>query len=59
MSTTLLFWILMLAWLGLILRTALPSLSEPAKRPEAFAALILFVLLVLLGWERFGPAVHR
>lgn len=52
MSRGLLFWIIVLLWLvfGLWLSWGTPLYMG--------GAIIVFVLLVLLGWQVFGPPVH-
>lgn len=50
MTFTLIYWVLMLIWLVLGLRAA-----------RAFATsgdLLLFILLLILGWKIFGTPVH-
>ena len=53
MPIGLIFWVLMLLWLvfGFI-----PQQPGPLRYG---GTLILFILLFLLGWAAFGPAVHR
>jgi hypothetical protein len=47
------FWILMLIWLVWGLWTTWPN-------PQGWASgnLVLFILLLLLGWHAFGPPIH-
>jgi len=49
------FWILMLLWaiFGIFPR------YNPANRTLLAGDLLLFVLLVLIGWHNFGPALHN
>jgi hypothetical protein len=54
MSIGLLFWILMILWL---LCGPWPFWGPNSTRPFAFH-FIGFVLLALLGWKVFGPALH-
>lgn len=53
MTISLCYWILMLIWL---FWANWPTDGVPftPNRP----ALLLFVLLVLLGWKTFGPPIH-
>lgn len=53
MSIGLLFWILILLWLILGIMRA--GNDWKAHIPNT----ILFILLVLLGWMVFGPALHK
>jgi uncharacterized membrane protein YbhN (UPF0104 family) len=53
MSFGLLFWILMLFWLLLGLWQSWPNWQGWVP-PN----LLLFVLLLLLGWRAFGPPIH-
>ena len=52
MTLGLAFWILMLIWLafGIYTNRATPF--------NAGGDLLLFILLVLLGWKAFGPPIH-
>jgi len=55
MSFALVFWIVMLLWLvfGFWTRNnANPKLTVGGN------ALIVFVLLLLVGWKVFGPPIH-
>lgn len=54
MSISLLFWVLMLFWLifGLV-----PTWPITNYRPLA-GNVILFILIGILGWKVFGPALH-
>jgi len=54
MSISLIFWVLMLMWLVFGLWSNWP-LTGP--KPVA-GTLLLFILLALLGWKVFGPAIH-
>jgi len=57
MTLGLIFWILMLIWFvfGLIVHFGL------VVGPYAIGAnaVLLFILFLLLGWQVFGPPVHR
>lgn len=53
MSFGLCYWILMLLWLVF----SLWSNWGPGWKPVG-GSLLLFILLVLLGWKVFGPPIH-
>lgn len=57
MSIALLFWILMILWFFFGLWSSWP-LTSASARPLG-GGLVLFVLLAILGWQVFGPAIHR
>lgn len=57
MSFALVYWILMLLWLVFGLWGAWPAGPNPNYKPIG-GNLLLFVLLVILGWHAFGPPVH-
>jgi len=50
------FWLLMILWLLFGIWAFWPSGGGGNFRPLGFNAL-LFVLLALLGWQTYGPAV--
>lgn len=52
MTISLVFWILMLLWLVL----GLSAVRYPNLGPAG--NLLLFLLLLLLGWKLFGPPIH-
>lgn len=52
MTLGLAYWILMLVWLAFGIYT------NRAALPAAGGDLLLFILLVLLGWKEFGPPIH-
>lgn len=56
MTFGLAFWILMLLWL------VLGYVCAPSANPPGFRAyvpnLILFILLLLVGWKLFGAPLH-
>jgi len=56
MSMALIFWILMLIWAVFGLWSSWP-LSAATAKPQA-GNLLLFILLVLLGWAVFKAPVH-
>jgi hypothetical protein len=53
MSFGLMFWILMLIWLFWGVWHSWPNWQGWAP-----SNLLLFVLLLLLGWKTFGPPIH-
>ncbi len=55
MSIGLVFWILMLIWLVFGSWTVWQT---PNQWPIFGGNLLLFVLLLLLGWHDFGPPIH-
>jgi hypothetical protein len=52
MSLGLAYWILMLLWLVLDIWRGWPNY------PLIGGSLLLFILLVILGWHAFGPPIH-
>lgn len=56
MSFALLFWVLMLLWLIFGIWANFPL--DPNKSKILGGHIGLFILLLLLGWKVFGPAVH-
>lgn len=56
MSFKLIFWVLMLIWV------VFGYFGAPEPGPARYkfwgGNLLLFVLLLILGWEAFGPPVH-
>lgn len=52
MSFGLIYWILMLLWLVFGLWSSWPNYKASGGN------LLLFILLLLLGWKVFGPPVH-
>jgi hypothetical protein len=57
MSFGLLFWILMILWLVFGLWTNWPAAVQGQYGPFG-GNLLLFILLLLLGWAVFGAAFH-
>ncbi len=57
MTTQLLFWVLMLLWLILGIAPTFPRGTDAKYWPFA-GSLLLFILIGLLGWKVFGPAIH-
>jgi len=57
MPIGLLFWILMILWIVLDVRSSYPY---PAGMAPYYAgrSLLLVILLGLLGWHEFGPALR-
>ncbi len=58
MSIGLVFWILMLIWLVFGSYTTW-TVKGPDGWPLLGGNLLLFVLLLLLGWHDFGPPIHN
>jgi len=62
MSFPLVYWILMLLWLVFGLWSNWPATPGTPGAPRVFrplgGTLLLFVLLILLGWKNFGPPIH-
>jgi len=56
MSIALVYWILMLLWLVFGIWSGWP-MTGANVRPLG-GTLLLFILLVLLGWRAFGPPIH-
>ena len=54
MSFGLVFWILMLLWLFF----SWPGNPTVGAWGPWGGSLLLFVLLLLLGWHEFGPPIH-
>ena len=52
MTLGLAYWILMLVWLAFGIYT------NRAALPAAGGDLLLFILLVLVGWRLFGAPIH-
>lgn len=57
MSLGLAFWVIMLVWLIFGLAWNWPGAAIGAYGPLG-NALLLFALLLLLGWHVFGPPLH-
>lgn len=57
MSFGLVYWIIMLIWLLFGLWSSWPV--GPANGRMVGGHLILFILLVLLGYKVFGPPIHQ
>lgn len=57
MSMGLLFWVLMLFWLIFGLWTNWPAISGGQYGPFGHS-LLLFILLLLLGWHAFGAPIR-
>lgn len=58
MTLNLLFWILMLLWLVFGIVPTFPRGEKPVYWPFA-GSVLMFVLVGLLGWQTFGPAIHH
>jgi hypothetical protein len=57
MTMGLLFWILMLFWLIFGVWRDWPGISAGNYAPLG-SSLLLFVLMLLLGWASFGPPIR-
>jgi hypothetical protein len=57
MSIGLVFWILMLLWLVFGLWQNWPGVQAGQWHPLG-GSLLLFILLLLLGWHAFGPPIR-
>lgn len=57
MSLGLAFWIGMFIWLIFGLWSNWPAAGQPRNFRPAGGALLLFILLVFLGWHAFGPPI--
>lgn len=55
MTAGLAYWILMLVWLVFSAWAAWPA--GPGGWKSGGPSLLLFILLVLLGWRTFGPPI--
>ena len=57
MTLGLAYWVLMLVWLvfGFLLHFGYVAGAYGAGVNE----LLLFILFLLLGWQTFGPPIHR
>jgi hypothetical protein len=55
MSLGIIYWILIIIWLvfGLVVGSGYVAISPVG------GTLLLFILFVLIGWQVFGPPVHR
>lgn len=53
MTFSLLYWLLMVIWLVLGVWQ-----SWPIKAKESSGTLLLYALMVLVGWKVFGPPIH-
>lgn len=58
MSLGLIFWILMLIWLVFGLYINYWAATSPPNHYLIGGNLMLFILLLLLGWQAFGPPIH-
>lgn len=57
MSLGLVFWILMLVWLVFGIWSAWPTIKEGGIKNSG-GTLLLFILLLVLGWKTFGAPIH-
>ena len=53
------FWVLMLLWLVFGFMWNWPGNTYAGAYGPIGNTLLLFVLLALLGWHDFGPALHN
>lgn len=58
MSFALLYWLIMLFWLVFGLWSNWPAPNAPAGYKPMGGTLLLFILLVLLGWKVFNAPLH-
>jgi hypothetical protein len=58
MTIGLLFWVIMIIWLLFGLWSNWPSTPGAAGFRGIGGTLIEWILLALLGWKVFGPAIH-
>jgi hypothetical protein len=58
MSFALVYWILMLFWIAFGLWSNWPATGTVGGFRSLGNTLLLFILLLLLGWKIFGPPVH-
>lgn len=58
MTFGLCYWILMLLWLVFGLWSNWPAAGQPHNLRPVGGTLLLFILLVLLGWKTFGAPIH-
>jgi hypothetical protein len=54
MTLSILFWVIMIVWLLFGLWIAWPAGPRPIGN-----VVLIWVLLAILGWQVFGPAIHR
>lgn len=59
MTLGLCFYILMLLWLVFGLYWSWPAPNTPFPVGPVGGTVLLFLLLLLLGWSEFGPPLHR
>lgn len=57
MTISLLFWVIMLIWLIFGLYTNWPA--SGTKAWPMGGHIVLWILLALLGWDVFGPAIRN
>lgn len=58
MSFELIYWILMLIWLVFGFLAGRGAPDAPGRYRLWGGNLLLFILLVILGWKAFGPPVQ-
>lgn len=59
MSFALCYWILMLLWLIVGIAGVWPRQNQPVNFSVAGGSLLLFILLLLLGWKVFNAPLHN
>lgn len=58
MSIGLVFWVLMILWFILSSMSRWPG-NQVGKFGEIGGAVLVFILFALVGWQIFGPVIHR
>lgn len=58
MSLSLAFWIAMFVWLLVGIVGVWPRQNQPVNFSIAGGSLLLFILLLLLGWKVFNAPLH-
>jgi hypothetical protein len=59
MTLALLYWVLMLLWLVFGLWSNWPAPGTPVGFRPLGGTVLLFILLLVLGWQVFGTPVHK
>ena len=55
MTLSLLFWILMLLW---VVFYGVGWRNSPAPWPQAAPGILLFIIVLVLGWQVFGSPIR-
>lgn len=58
MTTTLVYWILMLLWLVLGVYTHRRATAQPQPAGALAGDLLIFLLFLIIGWAEFGAPVR-